>query len=301
MNLKLEGVIPAMVTFFKPNYEVDEEAVRRQVDYIIEGGYSGVLACGSIGEFAHMTRDERKKVAQLAVDQANGRVPIVIGLGSTSTEECIDLGKHAKDIGADALLLQPPYYYKYDEDTLFKHYKEVAEKADHPLIIYNNIFDCSIDLSPELIARMAEKIENIVGIKNTTNKIVHIQRVIHLTRNLKKSFTVFGGSDDLLLPTMLIGGHGAVTGVGNVWREPANIYKAIKKNDLEEARKIHDNLIATREFLFTLTRPLIPVFKAALCLMGRADCPYVRMPMQSLSKEKQDRLKEKLIEQGLIK
>jgi len=300
MDFELEGVIPAMVTLFKDNLEVDEEAVRSQVDYLIEGGVYGILAIGSLGEFVHLKREERKRIAEVVIDQANGRVPIIVGVGSTSTEESIDLAKHAKDVGADAVLLQPPYYFKYDEDTLYEHYKEVVVKSDIPLVIYNYPAAVGLDLSPELITRLAE-IEEIVGLKDTTTSITHIQRVLYLARKVREDFKVLSGSDDLLLPNLIIGGHGAVTGIGNFWPSlPVNIYKAYEKKDLEEARKLHNTLIDLREFLLTLYKPLIPVFKAALYLMGRKATPYVRMPMQSLTIDKQKKLKKKLIELGLI-
>jgi len=301
MSLKLEGVIPAMVTLFDDNLRVDEEAMRNHVDYLIEGGVHGLLAIGSLGEFVHLKLEERKKIAEIVVDQTNGRVPVIIGVGSTYTSDSVELARHAKDIGADALLLQAPYYFKYDEDTLYEHYREVAEKSDLPLIIYNYPAAVGLDLSPELIARLAG-IENIVGLKDTTTNIGHIQRVIYLAKKVKQDFAVFSGSDDLLLPNLIIGGQGAVTGVGNFWPElPVNIYRAYKKNDLEEARKFHNILIDLREFLFTLYKPLIPVFKAALYLMGRNATPHVRMPMQPLTKVKQEKLKEKLKELGIIK
>lgn len=300
MRLKLKGVIPAMVTLFDDYLNVDEQAMRSHVDYLIEGGVHGLLAIGSLGEFVHLKPQERKKIAEIVADQTNGRVPLTIGVGSTSTAESVELAKHAKDIGADAILLQAPYYFKYDEDTLYKHFKEVAEKSELPLIIYNYPAAVGLDLSPELIARLA-KIENIVGLKDTTTNIEHMQKVLYLAKKVKPNFTVFSGSDDLLLPNLIIGGDGAVTGVGNFWPNlPVNIYNAYKKDELEEARKFHNILIDLREFLYTLYRPLIPVFKAALYLMGRAKTPYVRMPMQTLTKEKQEKLRQKLKELGLM-
>lgn len=301
MGLKLKGVIPAMVTLFNTNLEVNEEAMRAHVDYLIEGGVHGLLAVGSLGEFVHLTLEERKRIAEVVVDQTNSRVPVIIGVGSTSTRESVELARHAEDIGADALLLQAPYYFKYDEDTLYNHFKEVVGKSNLPLLIYNYPAAVGLNLSPQLIARLAE-IENIIGLKDTTTDIGHIQKVIYLARKVKPDFVVFAGSDDLLLPNLIIGGDGAVTGVGNFWPSlPVNIYEAYERGNLEEARKFHDILIDLREFLFTLYKPLIPEFKAALYLMGRKATPYVRMPMQPLTKEKQEKLKEKLKELGLIK
>jgi len=300
MMRKLRGIIPAMVTLFKQDYSIDEKAIREHIDFLIEGGVNAILVLGSLGEFVHLTREERKRVAEICVDQANNRVPIIVGVGSCSTDEVIDLARHAKDIGADYVQLQPPFYFKFNEEILYEHYKTVAEKVDTPLIVYNYPAAVGLNLSPKLIAELS-KIPNIVGLKDTTTDLSHIQEVLRLTRENNRKFSVLAGSDGMLLPTLVIGGDGAVTGPGNFYPSlPVGIYEAYMKGDLKKAQELHNKLIELRSALLSICKPLIPLFKEALRLMGRRVTPVVRRPMLQLNEKQSKQLKEVLINLGII-
>ncbi|MEM2178263.1 MAG: 4-hydroxy-tetrahydrodipicolinate synthase [Candidatus Methanomethylicaceae archaeon] len=298
---ELKGIIPAMVTLFKSDYSIDEKAIREHIDFLIEGEVNAILVLGSVGEFIHLTRDERKRVAEICVDQANDKIPIIVGAGSCSTDEVIDLTKHAKDIGADYVQLQAPFYFKYSDDVLYEHYKAIAEAVDIPLVIYNYPAAVGLDLSPRLIAELS-KIPNIIGLKDTTTNLAHIQEVLHLTKEINKNFRVFAGSDDMLLPTLIIGGHGAVTGIGNFYPSlPVSLYKAYLNGDLKTAINLHNKIIELRYALMSICKPPpIPVFKQTLKLLGRNVEPVVRRPMLPLKENQIKQLKEILIKFDIL-
>lgn len=299
MVLRLEGVIPAMVTLFKSNYELDEEAIRGQIDFLVQRGVHGILACGSLGEFAYMTEAERKKVAETAVDQANGRVPIMIGTASCSTDEAIRLTKHAKDIGADASVVVPPYYFVQfmKNEALYEHYRAIAEAVDFPIVIYNFPASNSINLDPALIVRLAQ-IPNIVGLKDSTDTLRHMQSVILLTEG---KFRVITGSEDLMLPILMIGGYGTVTGPGNFHPDfTVRCYEAFMKGDLEKAKELNRRIMRMQRVLPIGRTGTIPVFKEAIRLTGRNISPTVRRPLLPLTDDERERLRHILKEEGII-
>jgi len=299
MVLRLEGVICAMVTLFKSNYELDEEAIRGQVDFLIKKGVHGILACGSLGEFSYITESERKKVAEIAVDQANGRVPVMIGTASCSTDEVIRLTRHAKDIGADASVVVPPYYFVQfmKNEALYEHYRAIAEASDFPIVIYNFPASNSINLDPALIARLAQ-IPNIAGLKDSTDALRHMQSVILLTEG---KFKVIAGSEDLMLPILMIGGYGAVTGPGNFHPDfTVGCYEAFKKGDLNKAMELSRKIMRMQKVLPIGRTGTIPVFKEAIKLTGRNISPTVRRPLLPLTTDERERLRQILKEEGII-
>jgi 4-hydroxy-tetrahydrodipicolinate synthase len=299
MVLKLEGIIPAMVTLFKDNYELDEEANRNQINFLIENGVHAILIAGSTGEFMHLSKEERKKLAEICVDEANNRVPIIIGTGSTSTDEVIELTKHAKDIGADAVQIQAPYYFKFlSNEMIYQHFKTIAESVDIPITLYNFPSAIGINLDPLLIANLAQ-ISNIIALKDTTSDLSHMQKVLQLTKN--KNFHVIAGSDDMLLPLLIIGGHGSVTGLGNFLPSlPVKLYNAFKNGNLNEARKLHEKIILIREIMLSITNPPIAAIKVAMKLIGRPVTYVVRRPLLSLSDKQREELIRKFREINIL-
>ena len=161
------GLMPAMVTPFDEQGEVDLVATEAVIERFIEAGVDGISPLGSTGEFSHLTGDERKRFAREVTGIVGGRVPVVIGVGAAGTKEMVELAQHAQEAGADAVPVVSPFYWKVGEEALFKHFATVAEAVDIPVLIYNLPMLTGIDLSPSLVARIATECPNAVGIKDT--------------------------------------------------------------------------------------------------------------------------------------
>ncbi|MCR5772195.1 MAG: dihydrodipicolinate synthase family protein [Butyrivibrio sp.] len=210
MNIDfLKGVIVPIITPIDENELIDEESMRRQVDFVIDGGVKGILAFGSNGEFYMIEEDEMKRGLQIMVDQAAGRVPIYFGIGAISTKKCVRLAKMAKENGASGISILQPMFLKPNETELFLHFKTIADAVpDTPVLLYNNPGRVGYTMSGDLVEKLAHEVENIVGMKDTSGDITQTSEFIRRTRDV--DFKVFGGKDTLLYASLC---HGAVGGV----------------------------------------------------------------------------------------
>jgi len=280
-----EGVLPAIITPFKDDGEVDEEGLRGNIEFFGEAGVSGIVPCGTTGESATLTFEEHKKVVEVAVDSS--KVKVVAGTGSNNTREAVELTKHAEDAGADAALLITPYYNKPNDRGMLAHFRTVAESCDLPLILYNVPTRTSINLKPELVAELA-KIENIVGIKEASGNLSQVSSIIEMTKD--EEFVVLSGDDGLTLPIMALGGSGVISVVADIApRKMVAMVDSMLKGDLEAARNMHYKLSFLAGALFLETNP-IPV-KTASGMIGLAAGP-LRLPLAPMSETNEKKLKE---------
>ena len=280
-----EGVLPAIITPFKEEGELDGEGLRRNIELLGEAGISGVVPCGTTGEAATLSFEEHKMAVEIAVDCSN--VKVIAGTGSNNTVEAAELTKHAEDAGADAALLITPYYNKPNERGMLAHYRYVAESCDLPLILYNVPSRTAVNLRPELVAELA-KIETVVGIKEASGDLSQVSKIIELTRD--EDFIVLSGDDNLTLPIMSLGGSGVISVVANVApKKMIALTDAMLRGDLEKAREVHFQIAPLIRAMFLETNP-IPV-KTACRMMGLAAGP-MRLPLASMSDENELVLRE---------
>ena len=205
----IKGVIVPILTPINENEFIDEAKLREQVNYVIEGGVSGILAFGSNGEFYVIEEDEMERGLKIMVDQAAGRVPVYFGIGAISTKKCCRLAKMAQANGAAGISILQPMFLKPTENELFLHFKTIAESVPElPVLLYNNPGRVGYTMSANLVDRLAHEVENIVGMKDTSGDITQTSEFIRRTRDV--NFKVFGGKDTLLYASMC---HGAVGGV----------------------------------------------------------------------------------------
>jgi 4-hydroxy-tetrahydrodipicolinate synthase len=285
------GVFPAIITPFKEDGSLDEEGLRRNIEYLQESGIAGIVPCGTTGESATLTFEEHKKVVEIAVDCA--KVPVIAGTGSNNTREAIELTRHAADAGADAALLITPYYNKPNDRGMFEHFKTIAEKCDIPIVLYNVPKRTGIDLRPEMVARLS-KIKNIKAVKEASGSPGQVAQIIEQTRG--SGFSVLSGDDDLTLPLMALGASGVVSVVANVApKKTVAMVDAMLSGNLEAARKLHYELLPLVRAMFLETNP-IPV-KTAHKLIGLAAGP-LRLPLAALAPEKEKILAEILEKLG---
>jgi len=211
-KLKLEGIFPPHITPFTHEGEVDEEALRRCVKFWVKEGVSGLVPCGSNGEAPYLSQEERRRVIEIVLDEGHGKVPVIPGTGSISTRETILLTRDAKDLGADAALVVTPFYFKLSNKEMSGHYWAVIEAVDLPIVIYNMPKFTGLSLDPNVVFQLVSKYDNIVGVKDSSGSIGQITEIIRL---VSKKVSVFAGTADVILPTLMLGGKGAIVSVAN--------------------------------------------------------------------------------------
>ncbi len=289
----IEGVLPALITPFTKDNRVDKDGIRQNIEFLVEGGVSGVVPCGTTGEAATLSIKEHEKVIEYAVEFSS--VPVVAGTGSNNTTEALELTKFAQDAGADAALLITPYYNKPNDSGMLKHFMTIADTVDIPIIIYNVPSRTGINLKPELTARLA-KVSNIVGIKEASGSLDQITRIFELTKG--EDFAVLSGDDGLTLPILSIGGTGVISVVANVAPKlVVSMVEAFQNGDREKARELHLTLAPLIRAMFLETNP-IPV-KKAVELIG-LPAGNLRLPLAPISTDNEKKLKAALNDLHLI-
>ena len=287
------GSIVAIVTPFR-NGKVDERAFGDLIEWQIAHGTNGIVPCGTTGESATLTHEEHHRVVRLTVEVVRGRVPVIAGTGSNSTDEAISLTRHAKEAGADGALLITPYYNKPMQEGLYRHYKAVAEAVDLPLVLYNIPGRTGVNMVPATVARLAV-MKNMVGIKEGSGSV---QQASDIAQTCGDRLTVLSGDDPLTLPMMAVGAKGVITVTANVMpKEMAQLVAFFLAGRIDEARRIHFSLSPLFAALFFETNP-IPV-KEALGMMGKID-PELRLPLCAMSTENRSQLTRVLKEMQLI-
>ncbi len=282
MSTTPSGVIPAMVTPLTAEDKINEKALRRLTNYLIEGGVHGVFATGSQGEFWALTPDEKQRVWEVVVDETRGRVPVYAGTVGVTTRETVALTRLAEKCKVDAVSILTPYFISPTDDQLFDHYKAVAEATSVPILLYTNP------------ARLSQ-VPNIVGIKDSSGDL---ELSAEYMRVAPPPFNVLMGRDTLIYGGLLYGAQGAIAATGNVAPAlVASIYDKFKAGDLAGARKAQADLAPLRLAFAWGTFPV--VIKEALNLMGM-DAGMARAPVGPLSSEQRERLKGVLKEMRLI-
>ena len=267
---------------------IDEKAYQGFIDWQIKQGTHGLVPCGTTGESPTLNHAEHMRVVELCVEAAQGRVPIIAGSGSNSTEEAIQLTRHAKEAGADAALVITPYYNKPSQEGLYQHYKAIQGSVDLPIIIYNIPGRCVVDMSIATMTRLSE-LPNIIGVKDAT---ADLTRPFATRREIGDDFCQLSGEDATVLEFLDEGGHGCISVSANVAPKLlSEMHTAWMKGDRTTAREIHERLMPVHDAMFVDTNPC-PV-KYAACLQGHFSGD-LRLPLVEISKENKKRVRQAL-------
>ena len=295
MRSGFQGSLVAMVTPFRDG-RVDEAKLRELVDFHVAHGTDGLVPCGTTGESPTLSHAEHKRVVEIVIEQAAGRIPVVAGTGSNSTAEAIDMTVHAARAGATGALLVSPYYNRPTQEGLYRHFRAIAEAApDLPLIIYNIASRTAVNVETETMARLAE-VPNIVGVKEASGSLDQMTAVILACG---PDFSVLSGDDTLTLPLLAVGGRGIISVVGNFLpREVAELTHAALDGDWKRARDLHWKLYPISKAMFIETNP-IPV-KEAMAMLGLIRAEW-RLPMCPMSDGNRERLRKALIQAGVLR
>ncbi|ALC15702.1 4-hydroxy-tetrahydrodipicolinate synthase [Desulfuromonas soudanensis] len=271
------GSMVAIVTPFTPKGRVDEEKYRQLIEFQIENGTDVIVPCGTTGESATLDYKEHDRVIEICIEQVKGRVPVVAGTGSNSTAEAIELSQHAKEMGADGVLLVSPYYNKPSQEGLYLHYKAVAEAVALPQILYNVPGRTGMNMEAGTTIRLAE-FKNIVAIKEASGNVTQASEIIAKAGD---KIDVLSGDDFLTLPLMACGAKGIISVTANIM--PADVKAmvvAVDEGRWDDARALHLKMLEIHSTMFIDSNP-VPV-KTALSLMGKIDA-HVRLPLAPLS------------------
>jgi 4-hydroxy-tetrahydrodipicolinate synthase len=295
MRATFQGSIVAMVTPFR-NGKVDEPKVRELVEFHVTHGTDAIVPCGTTGESPTLSHDEHKRVVELVVQAARGRITVIAGTGSNSTAEAIDLTSHAKKAGANGALVVNPYYNRPTQAGLYRHFRAVAEAVDIPILVYNIASRTAVNVETDTMARLATDCPNIVGVKEASGSLDQMTQVI---LSCGPDFCVLSGDDNLTLPLMAVGGRGVISVIANlVPRETSDMTHAALAGDWKLARELHLRLFPLSRAMFIETNP-IPV-KEAMAMMGMIEAEF-RLPMCAMSEPNRQRLKSVLVQHGLLK
>jgi 4-hydroxy-tetrahydrodipicolinate synthase len=295
MSQTFQGSFVALVTPFR-NGKVDEAKLRELVELHVANGTDGLIPCGTTGESPSLNHDEHRRVVEIVIEAARGRIRVVAGTGSNSTSEAIDLTKHAERAGAAGALVVNPYYNKPTQEGLYRHFRAVAESVGIPVLVYNIQSRTAVNVETDTMARLARDVRNIVGVKEASGSLDQMSQVIAACG---PDFSVLSGDDNITLPLLAIGGSGVVSVIANIVpRETADLVHAALDGDWKRARDLHYRLFPLARAAFLETNP-IPI-KEAMAMAGMIE-PEFRLPMCRMSDANREKLRAILKSYALVK
>jgi 4-hydroxy-tetrahydrodipicolinate synthase len=289
-----KGSLVALITPFKDG-AVDEDAFRKLVEWQIEQGTHGLVPVGTTGESPTLSHSEHRRVVEICIAQTAGRVPVIAGAGSNSTQEAIEFTRHAAEAGADAVLHVTPYYNKPTQEGLFRHFEAINASAEIPIIIYNIPGRSIIDMSVATMKRCFEQLGNVTGVKDATADLV---RPIQQRMAMGPDFCQLSGEDASIMPYLAHGGHGCISVTANVApKQLSDMHEAWQKRDLDTAFTINERLQPLHAALFCETSPG-PV-KYAASLLGLCE-PTARLPICEIADSSKARVESAMRHAGLL-
>lgn len=295
-----KGVFTPIITVFDTNGEIDYEGNKRVIDRLVDKGVDGILFLGSIGEFFSLSLEEKMKFITFALKTVNKRTNVLIGTGGTVIDEVVSLTHYAESEGADAAVVISPYYFNLDEDSLYRYYAQVATSVGMPIFIYNFPDRTSINMSPQLIHKLAKDFANIVGIKDTVDNISHTRKIIEEVKSDIKEFAVFSGYDEYFVPNLMAGGNGIITGLTNIAPELfINLYKAFEENKLTEVNEMQKKVNILMN-LYDACQPFISSIKTAVSMFVPDISTNPRKPFAGCSEVQIEKVMEILKKADII-
>lgn len=297
---KFKGIVPPVPTIFSADGTFDRAGQARMIDFLIEGGADVLFFNGSAGEFSQMSEAVRLEVAEFCVQYVNKRLPVLVGGAAPGTAETIRFTQHAKDIGADGVVIINPYYAILTEENIYQHYKRVVAAVDIPIILYNFPRFTGHDLSVDLIKRLALDFPNIVGVKDTVDTVRHTRDVIQAIKPLRPDFAVFAGFDEYMLEALIMGGDGCFpSGMNFAPHLATGLKKAVAEKDGAKIVELQ-KLITLIPPMFGLDTPFYGVLKEAVKLAGVDISTYALPPAAPLSDANKIKVRETLKLLGVI-
>ena len=279
---KITGIIPPLLTAFDKSGAFDPVAQKEIVNFLVDK-VQGFYPCGTYGSGPLMSVDERKQVAEVVINEVNGKIPVILHVGSCSTQSVVELAKHGEQAGADAVAAVPPIYYGFGDDAVERHFQELVNAVSIPVFIYNNPKATGVSVSPKLLRRLAEM--GVAGIKDSSFEIITFWNLMWSVT--KPDFIPVIGTEALILPAVGMGAHAAVCGLANAIPEPVvELYEAVKSKDMARAAALQEKVSKMRDVMHLA--PTLPMIQAILREQG-VNTGYPRMPFAFPEKSLIDR------------
>ena len=274
MIFKGSGV--ALITPFDKDNNINYEKLEELIEFQISSSTDAIIICGTTGESATLSLKEKEEVIKFTVDKVNGRIPVIAGTGSNNTENAIYMSKYASKVNCDGLLIVTPYYNKCTQEGLYRHYKEIANNVDLPIILYNVPSRTGVNIEVSTLTRLSE-IKNIVGIKEASSNISQIAKIA----NIGNDFSIYSGNDDQIVPILSLGGMGVISVLANIYpKQTHDICKYFFDNEIIKSRKLQLKFLDIINALFIEVNP-IPVKEAMNIL--KFDVGSTRLPLCNMN------------------
>ena len=287
-DIIFKGVGTAIATPFDEYNNINYEELKKLLEYQIENGVDAIIVCGTTGEASTMTKEEKQSIIKYCVDETNGRIPVIAGVGSNNTKEVIYNVKYAEKIGVDGLLVVTPYYNKTTQEGLIQHYELIASETSLPIVLYNIPSRTGIDIKPETYLKLS-KIKNIVATKEASGDLSKIAKIRSLCGN---DLNIYSGNDDQILPILSLGGIGVISVLSNIMpKYTKDIVNLHFGKEIQRAVKMQSDIMPLINSLFKEVNP-IPV-KAALKLLG-FNFGKPRLPLVECSEELKNEIEKEL-------
>lgn len=284
-----KGLGTALITPFKQDQSVDLDALKKIVQQQLRGGVDALIVIGTTGESPVIDYDERRKIISLVVEEATGKVPVIIGTGTNNTKKVIENNKQAEDLKADGVLIVNPYYNKGTQESLIEHYKAISEKTHLPIILYNVPSRTGMNVLPETAVRIHKECKNVVAVKEASG---NISQIAHLISIKPASLSVLSGNDDQTLAIMALGGDGVISVFSNPYpSEMKKITDAVLNNKLKLAQDLNNKYLAMMNALFVETSPA-PV-KYVMSRLGLCE-NVLRLPLLKATNKAEELLEKEM-------
>lgn len=285
MRYNAGEVITAMITPFNKDLSIDYKALEKLINHLIETGSDAILVAGTTGETPTLSHEEEVELFKFVKRVVNGRVKIIMGAGSNSTQTAVESSKRAKSLGADAILTVVPYYNKPSQKGMYEHFSAIAKSVDLPIILYNIKGRTGVDMQPKTIAKLAHEFKNIVAVKQSNSDL---DLISDMKKLCPEDFVIYSGDDSLTLPMLALGVHGVISVASHIeGRKIKEMITNFKNGNVTEALKLHLYLYPLFRKLFMAPNP-VPV-KAALAKLGIIN-EYVRLPLVVLDEDEKKEL-----------
>jgi len=297
----LHGVVPPSVTLFHTDQSIDWDATLRHLDTLLAAGVHGIFALGTTGEWTQLSLHERKEYAQRVVERINGRVPVIVGTGGVSTQETIELTRHAQGVGADAVAVVTPFYQRLDDTQVLAHFGAVANAVNLPIIVYNIPQFTGTAISTTVLAQLATENDNIAGVSDSWDSAGLLRSRIQTVKRIRPDFAVLTGISEQFIGLLMMGGDGGAFGETNFAPAPSvNCYEAFRRGDYESAR-LHFG-----EMLQVVSAIQVPGYfqatiKEAMRALGQIEHAVVRLPGTALTPDAQAQVRRNLEAIGLLR
>lgn len=291
----IKGIISPVITPLESNNELDIEGLERLVDHILSGGVHGLFILGTTGEGPSLSYNLRYEVIEQVCSQVEGRVPVLVGVTDTSLTESIQLSKKAADVGAYAVVAAPPYYFSTNQSELIGYFQSMADESSLPMFLYNMPSHTKVHFEPETVRILAEH-PNIAGFKDSSGDLIFFQNVVRLLQD-NPEFSLFVGPEEMLMQTMLSGGHGGVNGGANMFPKLyVSMYEAALEKDFERMFSLQEKILQISSCLYTVgdsPARYLQGLKCALSLMGICS-DTLALPYRSFGDEERKTIEKSL-------